>query len=824
MNKPFKTLFRTVSTLLISMPLILTSFQTSADTLPIPGISKGELLYESSMGSPESVKNWVMEGPGKISFADGWMKMWSPDEEWQHVFWAPENFPESFIAQWEMQNLHTEAGLTIVFFAATGPNGEDVMDPSLPERDGTFSFYNNDVLSNYHISYYANNPENAKRPQSHLRKNSGKHVVAKGPIGIEHHSTAVHQVTLMKNKNNIVLYVDDQEIINWTDDGSINGKVYGPGRIALRQMEWSVFRYRNFRVWSVAEKTGNLSSIWQAWVDSRAAGSDLMAADFTSNQQPVVSNFSYAGYHQNERPLPTLSHSFNCSSAATVDPATGYTIFNVTDYGAVPNDGKSDKAAVRKAVQTAEKAIRQGTAKGAVLLFPAGRFRMNEPSDMALIDPESTESLASQSIRVTEGHFILRGCGNKTELYMDQPHLQTDPKKLYSIPRLFSLGEGRREKVGTITQPVTGGTSRQLQVTGTERLKTGDWIEIFAKVTNPEHIQEHMGPYGIEPGMTKLQQGLELREIHQITAINGHTLTLAAPVQVNIHPDDKWTVFRSNRTEEIGLEDLAFRGNWKEKFKHHKSAIHDSGWGFVEIRQSANSWVKNVTFTDFNQGLLLTDTVNSTVMDTSFHGNPGHLSLQFLNSFNNLSMNVRDEADTWHSPGFSHYSSSNVHLDTWHSGTTSPDLHAAQPRINLFDRSQGGWIYGRWGGATVNQPNHLAGLVFWNPENTGVAYTSDEPYEFMRPAKYGRMIMPVVVGMHGKKVHFASQQDYYRYINHKAPQLYKKPLPDEPQAYIESNGQPVLPDSLFLAQLEYRLGKLPEWLISIEPSTAIRKP
>uniref|UniRef100_UPI002147F08E YesU family protein n=1 Tax=Endozoicomonas sp. SESOKO1 TaxID=2828742 RepID=UPI002147F08E len=183
------------------------------------------------------------------------MKMWSPDEEWQHVFWAPENFPESFIAQWEMQNLHTEAGLTIVFFAATGPNGEDVMDPSLPERDGTFSFYNNDVLSNYHISYYANNPENAKRPQSHLRKNSGKHVVAKGPIGIEHHSTAVHQVTLMKNKNNIVLYVDDREIINWTDDGSINGKVYGAGRIALRQMEWSVFRYRNFRVWSVAEKS-----------------------------------------------------------------------------------------------------------------------------------------------------------------------------------------------------------------------------------------------------------------------------------------------------------------------------------------------------------------------------------------------------------------------------------------------------------------------------------------------------------------------------------------------------------------------------------------
>lgn len=561
-------------------------------------------------------------------------------------------------------------------------------------------------------------------------------------------------------------------------------------------------------------KAGNLSSTWQAWVDSRAPGSDLMATDFTSSSLPVATNFAYAGYRQSEQPLPTLNNSFSCTSGAAIDPATGYTIFNVTEYGAIPNDGKSDKAAVRDAIDVAEKAIQKGSVKGAVLLFPEGRFRMNESSDMAQIDPDSTESLASQSITVTESNFILRGCGSETELYMDQPHLPMDRKKLYSIPRLFSLGEGSRKKIGAITQPVKGGTSKQLQVSETKGLKPGDWIEIFAKVTNSDRIQEHMGPYRVEPSMKKLKQGLELREIHQITAINGSTLTLAAPVQVDVNPEDNWTLYRSDRTKEIGVEELAFRGNWKEKFKHHKSAIHDSGCGFLQIKKSANSWVRNVTFTDFNQGLQLTDTVNSTVMDISFHGNPGHLSLQFQRSFNNLSMNVRDEANTWHSPGFSHFSSSNVHLDTWYSSTSSPDLHAAQPRINMFDRMTGGWIYGRWGGATANQPNHLIGLVFWNPENTAVAYSSNEPYEFMRPSAFGRMIMPVVVGIHGNSVHFASQQDYYQYISRKAPLLYEKPLPDEPQAYVESNGQPVLPSSLFLAQLEYRLGALPNWLIA----------
>ncbi len=254
MNKQLKTVFRTASALLVAMPLILvSSFKANANTLPIPGISKGELLYQSKMDSSESVKDWVMEGPGEIAFEDGWMRMWSPNEEWQHVFWAPEHFPESFVAQWEMQNLNIEAGLTIVFFAATGPNGEDVMDASLPERDGTFKFYNNDVLNNYHISYYAHNPEAARLGVTRLRKNTGKHLVSEGPTGIKHDSTDIHKITLVKNRDHIVFYVDDREIINWVDDGSVNGKVYGAGRIALRQMEWSVFRYRNFKVWSVDE-------------------------------------------------------------------------------------------------------------------------------------------------------------------------------------------------------------------------------------------------------------------------------------------------------------------------------------------------------------------------------------------------------------------------------------------------------------------------------------------------------------------------------------------------------------------------------------------
>ncbi|MHC4996936.1 MAG: DUF1961 family protein [Planctomycetota bacterium] len=215
------------------------------------GVKAGKVLYQSTMTTAPSVKGWQMEGPGRVDFAEGWMYMESPFEKMHHVFWCPETFPSSYVAQWEMQNLNPDAGLCIVFFSATGLKGEDVMDPSLPKRDGTFSQYNNQALKNYHISYYANTPNLPNREMARLRKNPGRNIVAEGPRGISVTSQRPHKVTLIKQGARIRLFVDKRQIIDWTDDGKVNGEVLGGGRIALRQMQWTRFRYRNFKVWAV---------------------------------------------------------------------------------------------------------------------------------------------------------------------------------------------------------------------------------------------------------------------------------------------------------------------------------------------------------------------------------------------------------------------------------------------------------------------------------------------------------------------------------------------------------------------------------------------
>jgi len=236
--------------------LLITTFTYSwclGQTFTDFGVEKDKLVYQSAMNSEASVEGWIMEGPGQLEFTNGWMEMRSPNEEMHHVYWCPETLPPSFMAQWEMQNLHLEAGLCIVFFAATGLDDKDVMDSSLPRRDGTFSQYNNGSLQNYHISYYAHNPKLPARPVARLRRNPGKNILSEGQPGIHHESDRVHKITLIKDDAHIRLFVDDRVIIDWTDNGKINGPPLGSGRISLRQMQWTHFRYRNFQVWSLLD-------------------------------------------------------------------------------------------------------------------------------------------------------------------------------------------------------------------------------------------------------------------------------------------------------------------------------------------------------------------------------------------------------------------------------------------------------------------------------------------------------------------------------------------------------------------------------------------
>ncbi len=211
---------------------------------------KGKLLYSNSFSNESDVKDWKMEGNGKVEFINGIMHMYSPQESSHHVFWCPYDFPGNFIAEWDAQNYETDAGLAIVFFCAKGLNGQSIFDSSMPKRStGVFTDYTKGAMNCYHISYYANAKDDAHRETANLRKNKGFHLVLSGERGIPVESLSLHHLKLIKYEGKIQMFVDDRKIIDWTDDGVTFGKILEDGKIGFRQMQWTHFSYKNFKVW-----------------------------------------------------------------------------------------------------------------------------------------------------------------------------------------------------------------------------------------------------------------------------------------------------------------------------------------------------------------------------------------------------------------------------------------------------------------------------------------------------------------------------------------------------------------------------------------------
>jgi len=76
--------------------------------------------------------------------------------------------------------------------------------------------------------------------------------VQKKEFGIPITSKEVHQLKLIKDDIRIIMYVDGRKIIDWVDKNE-HGPVLQGGKIGFRQMQWTHFRYKNFKVWELSK-------------------------------------------------------------------------------------------------------------------------------------------------------------------------------------------------------------------------------------------------------------------------------------------------------------------------------------------------------------------------------------------------------------------------------------------------------------------------------------------------------------------------------------------------------------------------------------------
>ena len=517
---------------------------------------------------------------------------------------------------------------------------------------------------------------------------------------------------------------------------------------------------------NIAVLAPDLSSTYQSFVRAKENGIE-----------PILPDFSYSGYHYFSKPVPDVAHS----------------IFDVTAYGAIPNDNISDQPAIVSAIAAAE-----ANGRG-IVFFPPGVFLVNTDTD------KNSEG-KNESIYIRSSNIVLRGSGSRqggTIIRQVNYMLPTNPDQLFSTPYMFYF-KPRDIRYQTLTR-ITESAEREtfwITVANTSRLAVGQRIRIYMKST--EAIDEFLAPRSPEPHWSQLlDEGITIDEEHSIAEIQGNRIRFNEPLHTHINPTYNWQVRSYQYLEEVGVEDISFHGSFHESFIHHKNAIHDGGWSLLMFHHCVNSWIRRTAFLNVNIATTIIRSAAVSVYQVTLAGNKGHFAIKIQDGYGawiglsediagqlpystvpliNGSDDTRAIPGQHHGVGMSHSSTGNVVYRFDMAPNQPLDIHKTDPSYaNLYDCVNNGRLSGSSGGGVP--PHHLRHLVFWNFDHGG----DDTHYDFWQG--YLRFLHPIIVGFHGN------------------PATFNKNVLE----ILESNGMAVDPESLFEAQLELRLGSAPVW-------------
>lgn len=219
-------------------------------------VELGRLIVENKLSCAADTADFVMEGDGAVTFPHGRMRLESlrdPSEGQAAniVYWCQETFPDNIVIRWKFWPIR-QPGLAIMFFSATGRNGEDLFDPTLNKRTGIYDQYHHGDLNAYHLSYFRKSFQSERRFQvCNLRKSYGFHLVAQGadPLPAVEYCDPPYQMQIVKVGSYIAFSIDELPILIYEDDGITYGPVLGAGKLGFRQMSPFIAEYADLQVY-----------------------------------------------------------------------------------------------------------------------------------------------------------------------------------------------------------------------------------------------------------------------------------------------------------------------------------------------------------------------------------------------------------------------------------------------------------------------------------------------------------------------------------------------------------------------------------------------
>ncbi len=296
--------------------------------------------------------------------------------------------------------------------------------------------------------------------------------------------------------------------------------------------------------------------------------------------QSRLPDFSFAGYHRGECPLPVRKSELN-----------------VKDFGAV-GDGKTDDTrAFHNAIEASA---------GKVLLVPAGRYKITDFLD------------------ITKSETVIRGEGaDKSVLFFPRPLNLIKPNwgatttgqrtSNYSWSGGFVrvVGSVSGKQLAQVTAPAKRG-DQSLTVSDCGGLFIGDLVRLVMNDSNDNSLATHIyqnAPYSL----AKLHGRTSESFICRITKLDKATskIEFDRPLRIDVRLHWKPQITLANSTvEEVGIAQLGFEFP-NTPYKGHFSEV---GYNAITIGGARNCWVRDVRVHNSDSGIYVRST-NTTLQN-----------------------------------------------------------------------------------------------------------------------------------------------------------------------------------------------------------------
>ena len=487
------------------------------------------------------------------------------------------------------------------------------------------------------------------------------------------------------------------------------------------------------------------------YVPTNAAGTSNVWKKFNGESVPAntpdIIDFSYAGYKNGDEPIPDIH--------------TG-TVFNVTTYGAIPNDNRSDTVAIWNAIQAAN-------GSGGVVKIPAGQFDVfysgEVPNTFQLHD-----------------NVVVKGAGaNGSKKGGTTLKAHSNVGMFSTLPWRAEQGSAA-EVQGTI--PVG---SKTITFTATPPGWSKLWSWKYIKITKliaADNLTEWASHVSSRPNSAmlnewKAKKGIPVYDGHEIDRMEGNTLYLKSPLTMSI--DNTYTIQVVQMTTGLGIEDLHIDLGFNEEYRH---LVHGGRRAF-SFNHAANSYVTRCRISGSVVGFTLWRCHNISITSLLYEGKRGHYMGASLYSSNVFVGYIEDWTNKgqWHGLSLKDNSCRTVFTHVGGPSVLGPDCHGGSPRWSLIENYHANHHHSS-GGAIENLPHHIKTYIRWNCN-----VRDRGTFDLWAPGGYNISITDAILVGHNQ-------------LDSSTPQ----------DAYVESFRTYVTPISLYKAQLTKRLGVTPIWL------------